>query len=528
MSSIVDLALENIKVQGERVKQTLGSDSDQYPHFRDYVNEVMPSYQWGTHHTVMADLLDRIAAGEIKRLMISMPPRHGKSLTTTQLFPSYYLRKFPERKVMVCSYGAELAYKMSREARKYYELSGGIFDKGSKAVKLWATSQGGQFAASGARGPITGSGFNLGIIDDPFKDEKEAASKRVREEVMEWYNSTFYTRKENPEAIILVFTRWHEDDLQGRLIEQEWTRSSPEKWTIVRFEAIKTEDSLLAIPAAEKKAEEYNGLEYLLVPDSCTVVEDDREVGTPLWPEMYDIETLEATMDQLGGEHGYEWLALYQQTPRARTGSFFETGKLEIVDSLPLDGSYRLVRGWDLAGTDEGGDATVGCLMAKEVSSGIHYILNVDLFRFSSGRRDSRILWNAKEDRTRWGHVFHDFEQEPAGSGKTQQAAIVRLLSGFAVSGSVKVLDTETYSTPLRSQIEYGNVKLLRGNWNKDFITEMSAFPKGRNDDQVIAATRAFNKLSEFRSVQIAIINSPTPAAVSQYQSMQHIKTVTK
>lgn len=80
----------------------------------------------------------------------------------------------------------------------------------------------------------------------------------------------------------------------------------------------------------------------------------------------------------------------------------------------------------------------------------------------------------------------------------------------------------------MRSQIEYGNVKLLRGNWNKDFITEMSAFPKGRNDDQVIAATRAFNKLSEFRSVQIAIINSPTPAAVSQYQSMQHIKTVTK
>lgn len=518
--NVIRAALQNILSQGERLKDQLSSFDDDPKTFKEFVDGVYPDYEWSTHHLVLADLLEKVARHEITRLMVSMPPRHGKSTTISQLFPAYYLRVHPTRKVGVTSYGAELAYKMSRAARGFYEASGGVLDPAARAIKLWKTLQNGELWASGARGPITGSGFNLGIIDDPFKDEKEAASQRMRDEVFDWYNSTFFTRKEKPEAIVLVFTRWHEDDLQGRLIEQEWTRSKPEGWTICRFEAIKTEDSLIRVRPEDRKNDEYNNKEHLLVPMSINLVMDDRKEGKALWPTMYDLETLESTRDQLGGENGFEWLSLYQQTPRARKGSFFPTGKLEVVDSLPGGGSYHFVRGWDLAGTENSGDYTAGCLIAKDTKNGTYYVIDVERFRFSSGRRDARIRWVAEQDRKKYGHVHHDFEQEPAGSGKTQQAAIVRLLSGFAVTGSVKVTDTETYSTPFRSQIEYGNVRLVRGNWNKDYLVEMSAFPKGRNDDQVIGSTRAFNKVEEFKSIQIGFINVPTDIGADQARKM--------
>lgn len=255
------------------------------------------SLQW-FHEQIALKLeaaIKRVENGEGVRLMIFMPPRHGKSDQATQKFPSWVLGKHPEWRFIVASYSQELATDFGQGTRDLMESDNykSTFDTrlraDTQAKAKWMTDEGGGYTAVGVGGAITGRGFNIGIVDDPFKNREEADSPVTRESVHKWWRSTFYTRQEGKTAIILILTRWHDDDLAGRLLkEEEEARKEgiPEDefdhWEVIKFPAIAEEDS-----------------KY-------------RKKGEPLWADKFDLKELNRKKRALGS---YEWSALYQQNP---------------------------------------------------------------------------------------------------------------------------------------------------------------------------------------------------------------------
>lgn len=424
-----------------------------------------PHYEWYPHCKQLASVLQRVADGEIKRLMVFMPPRHGKSETVSRLFSAYFVYCNPAKFVGINSYSAELAYTLSRNARENYRRAGGRLS-GAEAVKHWETPAFGGMWAAGVGGSITGKGYHLGIIDDPLKNAEEAASEVIRTKQKDWYLSTFLTRQEPDAAIVVIQTRWHEDDLSGWLLDEEESES-PERWHIVRMEAIKES-------AGEK------------IPDSCTMEQDTRQPGEPLCPERYSAKLLHHIQQREGP---YYWNALYQQRPAPREGNFFKRHWFEIVDATPAD-AVR-VRWWDRAATaTPDGDYTAGVLMS--VKDGTYYVEDVERGQWSSAERDSRIRQTAQLD----GETVQQWtEQEPGSSGKDSAQAFVRMLAGFAARYRPSTGSKEVRADPFAAQAEAGNVKLKRGVWNRAYLEELAAFPNGKNDDQVDGSSGAFNIL---------------------------------
>lgn len=435
--------------------------------FRHFVSRINPHYVWYPHCTQLAAALQRVADGEVTRLMVFMPPRHGKSETVSRLFPSYYLTRYPDRFVGINSYSAELAYTLSRNARENYREAGGEFNSSAEAVKHWETARGGGAWAAGVGGSITGKGYHLGIIDDPLKNAEEAASATIRAKQKDWYLSTFLTRQEPGAAIIIIQTRWHEDDLSGWLLDEEGSES-PEQWHIIRMEAIKEEHDLP-------------------VPESCTLEDDPRVPGAALCPERFSIDMLRHIRQREGS---YYWNALYQQRPAPREGDFFKRHWFEIVDETPADAER--VRWWDRAATaSSDADYTAGALMSAK--DGIYYIEDMERGQWSSAERDSVIVQTAQLDSPT---VQQWTEQEPGSSGKDSARAFVKMLAGFAARARPSTGSKEIRADPFAAQAEAGNVKLKRGAWNRAYLEELAAFPNGKHDDQVDASSGAFNVLA--------------------------------
>jgi len=241
----------------------------------------------------LEEAVKRVEQGEDVRLAIFMPPRHGKSDTATQKFPSWVLGKHPEWPFIVASYSQDLATAFGQGTRDLMDSENyaAIFDTrmraDTKAKANWQTESGGGYTAVGVGGTITGKGFKIGIIDDPFKNREEADSEVIRESVHRWYRSTFYTRQEGNTAIILILTRWHDDDLAGRVLKEEIDQLAMgeegiDHWEVMEFKAIAEED------------------------------EPNRKAGEALWPHKFNLAKLHRTKAALGG---YEWSALYQQNP---------------------------------------------------------------------------------------------------------------------------------------------------------------------------------------------------------------------
>lgn len=270
----------------------------------------------------LQEVYERVLKGESPRVMIFMPPRHGKSETSTKKFPAWVLGKSPEFPIIVSTYSQDLSTKFGQGTR---DLMGSvnyqaIFDtrlrSDTQAKASWMTNQGGGYEAVGVGGSITGKGFKLGIVDDPFKNDEEAESEVIRDKVHDWYKTTFYTRQEGNAAIVIILTRWHDDDLAGRLImEQSESETNGDshfdKWEIINFPAIATHE------------------------------EKFRKEGEALWPAKFDLEKLERTKKTLGP---YKWSALYQQNPVDAESQEF---KREWVKHRPLEEIKRLsTRNW--------------------------------------------------------------------------------------------------------------------------------------------------------------------------------------
>lgn len=423
----------------------------------DWLEQVTPSWTWRWKYQLyIQHYLDQITQGALEKLMLFIPPRHGKSEMVTVRYPVYRIEQDPKFRVIVGAYNQTLAEKFSRKSRR---IAGARFALSNErhAAEDWETLEGGGLRAVGVGGGITGQGGNLIVIDDPIKNREEANSQVYRDKVYDWYTDDLYTRREPGAVIILIMTRWHEDDLAGRILASE---DGP-NWHVI------------TLPA---EAEENDPL--------------GRQPGEALNPDRYPVPELKKIHSVL--QRAY-W-ALYQQRPQEQEGDFFRRSWFEIVDEVPKEAER--VRYWDKAATKDGGDYSVGCLMAKDVK-GIYFIEDVVRGQWSSGERDDIMLQTAKTDHDLYnGEVHTWFEQEPGSSGVDTAQAIIRKLAGFSVHADKVTGDKSSRADPFASQAEASNVRLKRALWNAAWIDEICSFPQGAHDDQVDAASGAFLKLA--------------------------------
>lgn len=473
-SSAADLQLRIAAEREKRRRAHEQSDAEVLT-FRQFIRKVSPRYQFYRHCEELIAVLQQVADGELRRVMVFLPPRHSKSETVSRLFPAYYLYRHPDRFVGIASYGADLAYTLSRSARDHYERGGGLLHRAAKAVKYWLTRLLGGLWAAGVGGPATGKGYHLGIVDDPLKDWKEASSETIRGRIKDWWSTVWATREEPGGAQVIVQTRWHEDDLSGWLLALEAEAiaegDEPERWYIVNLPAIADPDD----------APTY--------PESCTVHPDWREPGAALCPERYPLERLHRMRRRIGE---FFFGALFQQRPRPRDGGMF-SGSPQIVDAVPT-GAAR-IRYWDKAGAAPGkGDYTVGVLVAY--LDGITYIEDVVRGQWPAAERNAKIRETAELDRAR-GRVVHHIEQPP-GLAKEATDVVIRLLQGFTVFADPVKGDKVERAEPFAAQWQAGNVKLVRGLWNRAYLEELRSFPNGKNDDQVDGSSGGYNKHTGF------------------------------
>lgn len=433
-----------------------------------FVSFVNPAYSPQWFHEVICEHLDAFVSREIENLMVFMPPQHGKSQLVSRALPAFIFGQKPDAKVIGASYAAELIQGMNRDVQRIIDSPAyarlfpqtRLSEPGGRGGFLRNTdvfeivNQRGQYRCAGVGGGLTGFPCDFGIIDDPYKDYAEATSQTVRNAVWEWFTSVFLSRTHAGTGKLLTLTRWHEDDLAARLLELE-----PHKWCV------------LSLPALCEVEGAPN---------------DRRTVGEALWPQRFPVETLHER--RFLNPHQFE--ALYQQNPTPKEGAFFKVAGIEIVPFAPE--GLRLVRAWDKAATHGAGDYTAGVLLGVD-TSGAYTVLDVVRGQWSTDVRDARIKATAQRD----GKATKvRGPQDPGGAGKSDALAFSRLLAGFSVKTAPVSGDKMTRADPFSSQLNAGNVKLVKGEWNRDFIEELRAFPNGRHDDQVDAASDAFSELN--------------------------------
>lgn len=435
------------------------------PGFADWLREVSPSWHWGWKHLAhVRRRLEAVTVGEARRLMIFMPPRHGKSEQVTVRYPVWRLERDPATRVIIAAYAQSLAERFSRRARRIADERIALSRERATAGD-WETTVGGGVRAVGVGGGITGHGGDLVVIDDPLKSREEAESELVRDKVFEWYKDDLRTRLEPGGAIVLIQTRWHEDDLAGRLLAE--AEQGGEQWEVVSLPALAEEDDPLG-----------------------------RKPGTALCPERFPVADLERIRDVLGS---YSFSALYQQSPSPREGGFFKTSMIEIVDVAPT--SARRVRYWDKAATIDG-DFTVGVLMAR-AQPGAFYVEDVVRGQWTPAERDRVMARTASVDRENHGAAVAIWcEQEPGSSGLESAQATVRLLTGHPVRYERSTGSKEVRADPFAAQVEAGNVRMARATWNRAYLDELRSFPAGKHDDQVDASSGAFHKLAAARTLR--------------------------
>jgi hypothetical protein len=252
--------------------------------FLEFIKYTSPWFKVSWHHEMIADALERIENGELKRLMIFLPPRHSKSEMVSVNFPPWVLGRDKNKSIIEASYSADLATEFGRQARdlvgsrKYKNVFSTTLAEDSQSKSTWNTNGRGQYNALGVGGAATGKGADILIIDDPIKNRKEADSFLVRENIYKWYQSTARTRLSPTGSVIIVVTRWHDDDLAGRILTSE----TADDWTVISLPAIATEK------------EKY------------------RKVGDALWASQFSVDNLLKTKAEVGS---YEWSSLYQQNP---------------------------------------------------------------------------------------------------------------------------------------------------------------------------------------------------------------------
>jgi hypothetical protein len=286
-------------------------------------------FEPAAHHRLLIEKLEAVADGKIDRLMVFMPPGSAKSTYTSVLFPPYILARNPGMTVIAASHTVELAERFGRRVRNLISEHGNVLGYSlaadSQAAGRWDTDAGGEYFAAGVRGPITGRRADLALIDDPVKSREEADSDIIRERVKDWWRNDLYTRLKPGGRVILIQTRWHEDDLGGWLLDEE--KRGGDKWDVLSLPAIAEDNDPLG-----------------------------RKPGEPLWPDWQDGKALERIQGAVGAR---TWNALYQQRPQPDEGTFFQRDWFKRYRPEDKPKHLHLYGTSDYAVTEDGGDYTV-------------------------------------------------------------------------------------------------------------------------------------------------------------------------
>lgn len=438
-------------------------------------------WQMARHLSLINRVILDAAAGFLDRVIISMPPRHGKSTIISKFLPAWWMGSFPDHQIMLASYGADLASKWGAESRAVIEEFGpSLFDVSvsdkSRAGKRWKLfRRSGTMETFGVRGPATGKGANLLLLDDVVKDSVEAESPTYRERNWDWYQSTAYTRLEPGGVVIAIGTRWHEDDLLGRLLNPELCSDKFYNLSLPAF-ALRAEPPF---PAGMGRA-----------------------VGDPLWPERWPAAALERIKENSSARW---WSALYDQEPRPLDSGMFREDWFKLTASVPqvIEESARF---WDLAASDESSasaDYTAGVRVSR--SGRNYYVMDVRRVRQSPKRIHDFIRHTAIQDGR---HVKIYVEQEPGASSIHLESYFrSELLREFRVEFVPSRDAKETRAAVASAQAEHGRVFIrchktsesgepVPPDWYRDFVTEAIYFPYGNHDDQVDAFTGALTAVA--------------------------------
>jgi predicted phage terminase large subunit-like protein len=456
-----------------------------------------PKYQVNWHHELIAlkleEALEKAVHNEKARIILELPPRHGKSEEATIKFPAWALGKYPDLPIIVSSYSSELSQDFGLKTRdlvsseNYQAIFKVRLRADSKAKGKWITSDGGSYTATGVGGAITGRGFKVGIIDDPIKNREEAESITYRNKVWSWYTSTFYTRQEGQGAIIVILTRWHTDDLVGRLLEKQEADEKAgltefDQWEVVRF------------PAVADTQEQY------------------RNIGDPLWPEKFNSAALENIKNTVGI---YDWVALYQQDPIATETQEFKKEWFRNFEEADLQGKQLIYTTTIDPAVGEGKEAdnSVVRTVGKELDKPNWYLIEE-----SAGKMDPLQLIDA---------VFYHYEKYRS-SVFLETVAYQKALKYFITEeqkkrqvyfsiNELKKNNEQSKEVRIRGLIPlYKAGVIFHRRSDYELEKELLQFPKGKHDDRIDALASQLEAVENTRKV--TKVEQPPIVPTSPYE----------
>lgn len=477
--------------------------------FAAFIKWISPDYDLTWYHQILANKLDRVERGESRRLIVTMPPQHGKSDQISHKFPAYLLGRNPDLRVLSASYSADLASRNNRTAQRviesdeYQELFPGT-KLASRNMRMQAgqalrnsdlfevVGRRGSYKSAGISGGLTGWSSEVSLIDDVIKDSQQARSVLWREHVWEWFCSTMYSRQSKTGSIVILMTRWHEDDLVGRLVERmESGDRHAEKWEMVNFPAIKEADDEYANP------------------------DDPREIGEALWPARYPIDELNKRRSTLGDE----FTGLYQQRPKTAGGTIFQDSDwgfwytsteppppvtVRLADGQVMDCPQkrlpekfdRWLHSWDMTFKDtKKSDYTVG--FCASLAGAEIYLRDRVRDRMDFVRACDEVV----SFRNRWP-LAREVLIEEAANGAAIISSLRQREPGLIPIYPEGSKDARSYAaTPA---FRAHNIFLPHPNelyWSREVVSEFSAFPRGKFDDQVDALCQLINWVHSKRHV---------------------------
>jgi predicted phage terminase large subunit-like protein len=412
------------------------------------------------HHELLIGRLQDVADKRCDRLMVQMPPGSAKSTYGSVLYPAWFLAQGTGQQVIAVAHTASLAGYFGQAVRRAVGEHAGYLRRGiakdSRASSRFVLDGGAEYFATGVRGPITGRRADLIVIDDPVKSWAEAESEAARDALYDWYRGELSARLKPDGRIVLIMTRWHEDDLAGRL------QGAEAGWECLRLPAIAEAGDALG-----------------------------RAAGEVLWPQWQDAAAVARRRREVGER---AFAAMYQQTPRPPEAALFRTGRIVVLPEAPVVQSC--VRGWDLAASvpaaGRTADYTVGLKLGRTVEGRL-VVLDLVRFQGSPAQVECRIQDAARQD---GAGVTVALPQDPGQAGAAQIAMLSRALAGYRIVSSPERDAKLVRAMPAATQMDAGNMMMVAAPWNDAFLAELKIFPHGRQDDQVDALSRAVNTLA--------------------------------
>ena len=424
-----------------------------------FVTQMWPGFISGKHHQIMADAFERVASGQLKRLIINMPPRHTKSEFASYLLPSWFLGKYPQKKIIQTAHTAELAVGFGRKVRNLVssEAYSKVFDtklsSDSKAAGRWNTDAGGDYFAIGVGGAVTGKGADVLIIDDPHSEQEARQNNpAVFDGVYEWYTSGPRQRLQPGGSIIIVMTRWSKRDLTGQILKNS-EKEGVNDWEVIEFPAI--------LPS-----------------------------GTPLWPGFWKKEELEAIKAEIPAA---KWEAQYQQNPTGNESAIIKRDMWRIWDKETPPQCDYLIQSWDTAfeknnRADYSACTTWGVFQHPDLQGNMKpNIIVLDSFKqrmeFPELKQKALEMW--KE----WNPDTLIIEKKAAGAPLIYELRMMGIpLQEFTPSkGNDKIARVNAISDLFAS----GVVWCPETRWADELMEELAAFPYGDNDDLVDSTSQA-------------------------------------